>query len=228
MPAHQFRWETLISDQFDGELIPVLISDRMQTVALGLFYDLLTHRITYFEDYEGNELEIYDFVSECIQRLIIRKESMPVGSVIALAAANLPDGYLYCNGDEVLKADYPELWNTIGTLWGTATLGSDYFVLPDFRDTFLLGFMQGGGSPAFGTSGGAKTHTLTTNEMPAHNHALESALTGSSTTHLAWAASFGNDTPNVYKTYDEGGGAAHNNMPPYKAVNYIIFTGKLS
>lgn len=226
MPAHQFRWDTLISEQYNGELIPVFVTDRMQTVTLGLLYDLMSYRQTFFEDYEGNESAITEFINDCIQRMLVRMSSIPVGTVIAKASASLPDGWLYCNGDEVLKATYPDLWNEIGTLWGTATLGSDYFVLPDFRDKFLLGYMQGGGSPVFAATGGEKTHTLTTNEIPDHSHKMLAITPGSSSDHIAFTAIFGSDTPNGnYGTFGAGGGAAHNNMPPYRAVSYIIFAG---
>lgn len=148
-----------------------------------------------------------------------------VGEIRMMANASLPDGWLYCNGSEVAKATYPDLWDAITDFWGTASNPTLNFVLPDLRNKFPIGFAQGGGAPAIGTYGGEATHVLTTAEMPAHNHALESTLTGSSATHLIWSAAFGNDTPAAYKTYDAGGGGAHNNIPPYGAVSYIIYAG---
>lgn len=148
-----------------------------------------------------------------------------VGEIKMMGNASLPAGWLYCNGEEVAKATYPELWNAITDFWGVAVNPTDNFVLPDLRNKFPIGFAQGGGAPAIGTYGGEATHVLTTAEIPAHNHALESTLTGSSTTHLIWSGAFGNDTPAAYKTYDAGGGGAHNNIPPYGAVSYIIYAG---
>ena len=71
------------------------------------------------------------------------------------------------------------------------------------------------------SSGGEATHTLTRNEMPNHQHSIwfpndggeQSAeigypKAGSKNTYYAEAS----------KTADAGGGAAHNNMPPYLAV----------
>ena len=71
------------------------------------------------------------------------------------------------------------------------------------------------------TTGGEATHALTTNEMPNHRHIIwfpnsggeRSAeigypVAGSKNTYYAEAS----------KTCDAGGGAAHNNMPPYLVV----------
>ena len=81
-------------------------------------------------------------------------------------------------------------------------------------------------------TGGAKTHTLTSGEMPAHTHTQDqhrhqilrerSATTGGATTLIARTSDTSStvDT-NVFTEYttptnqSTGGGEAHNNMPPY-------------
>ena len=83
-----------------------------------------------------------------------------------------------------------------------------------------------------GERGGEATHTLTIKEMPNHNHAQITGLSGSQVLHfvsgsgntLRQAAVITN-TGNANAAYDgeastsyTGGGQAHNNMPPYLAV----------
>lgn len=224
---HSFYWSTLQSDQFDGTLSPVLVSDRNQTVLLGLLVDLAVHKATYFADYEGNEQAIQDFIDKCIEEIMVQRMSFPIGFIGNMANASLPDGWLYCNGDELLRADYPDLYNAITNTWGTATLGSSYFKLPDFRGKFLQGFAQGGGSPAMAASGGEATHTLTTAEMPAHTHTYGSTA-GSGAVGTDTVAAGGVFTQPDLTTGSTGGGSAHNNLPPYLATNYIIFSGVYS
>ena len=79
---------------------------------------------------------------------------------------------------------------------------------------FLLGASS---SYKINTTGGEATHKLTVAEMPAHSHttycggsprfAVQPVASGSQ----GWNAANANSS-------STGGGAAHNNMPPYKAV----------
>ncbi len=65
---------------------------------------------------------------------------VPAGTVIAFAGpdTNPPKGYLLCNGATYNKADYPDLFNAIGTIYGGD--GASNFKVPDFKGVFLRGF----------------------------------------------------------------------------------------
>lgn len=72
-------------------------------------------------------------------------------------------------------------------------------------------------SDIIGQTGGEKTHTLTVNEMPKHTHGGTYTNAGTSRTH-GWLAS-GTGTAMGFDAVEVGGGAAHNNMPPYIQVS---------
>ncbi len=106
-----------------------------------------------------------------------------------------------------------------GGTWGTIT------------DRFLLG---AGGSYSVGALGGAATHTLSISEMPSHSHQWAAAgVISPSETPQNWddivggsinALGTGPANPDLESgagsnaIKKRGGGAAHNNMPPYYAV----------
>lgn len=73
------------------------------------------------------------------------------------------------------------------------------------------------------TTGGEATHALTTDEMPEHRHSIYYPNAGGPYGDAAISYPQGSDTDKTWeaemcKTQSAGGGAAHNNMPPYLVV----------
>lgn len=86
------------------------------------------------------------------------------------------------------------------------------------KDTFLL---AAGDTYAGGSTGGEAEHTLTNNEMPNHQHSIWFPNSGgeqSAKIGYPEAGSRNTYYAEASKTSGAGGGAAHNNMPPYLAV----------
>lgn len=86
------------------------------------------------------------------------------------------------------------------------------------KDKFLL---SAGSTYSAGSTGGESTHTLTVNEMPSHSHQAYSVVllrpNGDGNIQSASSNSFWNGG-GMDNTTAQGGGSAHNNMPPYLTV----------
>jgi microcystin-dependent protein len=66
---------------------------------------------------------------------------LPIGTILPFAGATAPYGFLLCDGGEQEIAKYRDLYNVIGTTYGTPFRGQAglTFVLPDMRGRFALG-----------------------------------------------------------------------------------------
>ncbi len=157
---------------------------------------------------------------------------IPYGTIIQSCAVNAPNGWFLCNGASLSKAYYFNLFNAILYTYGGS---GDNFNLPDLRGRVGVGAGAGGGDltqRALGATGGAETHTLTADEMPAHSHGSNSdsthgLMTNSGHNTMNATINDGNEpdlyaTPVALQISNAGGGGAHNNMQPYVVLNYFI------
>lgn len=148
-----------------------------------------------------------------------RMDGPPVGSVQMFASGNIPAGWLLCNGAAVSRTTYAALWATIGTTFGAGN-GSTTFNVPNLGGRFPLGASA---SYPIATTGGAATVALTTAHLPSHTHAIKRTLryvpTSGTVTAYEFSPDGGDGTALSEAT---GGGTAHQNLPPYLALNFII------
>lgn len=63
---------------------------------------------------------------------------IPSGIVSPYAGASAPDGWLICDGSNVSRSIYPDLYSAIGTSFGNGD-GLTTFTLPDMRGKFARG-----------------------------------------------------------------------------------------
>ena len=68
---------------------------------------------------------------------------IPPGTIINYAGSTVPEGYLLCNGANVSRTTYANLFAAIGTAWGSGD-GSTTFTLPNFSGRFLEGTTSAG------------------------------------------------------------------------------------
>jgi microcystin-dependent protein len=132
-----------------------------------------------------------------------------------------PRGWAFCNGQLLNIASNAALFAILGTTYGGN--GTTTFALPNLNGRAPIGVGQGPALPNYtlGQTTGAETHTLTVNQMPTQaisfNEIMVRGTGGTQGTGLAKGGVLGNTTLNV-----SGDGQAHNNMPPYLVMNYII------
>ncbi|MEM7179573.1 MAG: phage tail protein [Spirochaetota bacterium] len=63
---------------------------------------------------------------------------VPVGTILPYSASSAPTGFLLCDGTTVSRTTYADLFNVIGTTWGSGD-GSTTFNLPDGREGTPVG-----------------------------------------------------------------------------------------
>lgn len=134
----------------------------------------------------------------------------PVGSIMPFVGNTAPTGWLPCNGGEYSSTTYPKLSALCATKFGSASAGN--FRVPDLRGRVMAGLDTSQTEfDTIGKTGGAKTVTLTTSNMPSHNHtATLSGLTVSglsASTAGDHGHTFSGTTPSGQGTHGHTGGS---------------------
>jgi|ERR1043166_2131595 microcystin-dependent protein len=159
-----------------------------------------------------------------------------VGEIRMFGGNFAPAGWMFCQGQLLPISENETLFNLIGTTYGGD--GQETFALPNLqsRVPIHVGTGPGGISYQLAEQGGVETVTLSTQQIPSHNHAFlcSTSPAGSKTpvnqvaalTQAATITTYGTDAPllqlNAQAVSPAGGSQPHENLQPYLCISFII------
>lgn len=145
---------------------------------------------------------------------------------IKLSARALPsDGWMLCDGRELFRSEYAELFAAIGESYGAGD-GSTTFKIPDYRGRVVIGEGQNIEltTRLRGQVGGSEQIQSHTHDFKISEDTNFSASSGSG--HLGSAAQLGRRgsiSPHVISSAVAAAGSGNaGNMPPFGVANYFI------
>lgn len=158
-----------------------------------------------------------------------------VGEIRMFGGSFAPVGWAMCQGQAMPISQNETLFNLIGTTYGGD--GQNTFNLPDLAGRVPVHQGQGPGISQpyiIGQQGGVESVTLTTQQIPSHNHAyigsadnaeVGAPLNAVIATPPSIAPYFGADgdqSLNAGALGPQGGSQPHENLQPFLVVTFII------
>lgn len=162
-----------------------------------------------------------------------------LGEIRIFTGNYAPSGWALCNGQILPITQNTALFSLLGVQFGGN--GTSNFALPNLQGNGPMDMGAGVGlTPrTMGETGGVTTVTLTSSQMPVHNHAAQCNLSAGNSSSPAgniWAES--RVSKSALPLYSDsvqpvasmasgllgnlGGGLAHNNLAPYLVLTFII------
>lgn len=158
-----------------------------------------------------------------------------VGEIRMFGGTFAPAGWAMCQGQLMPISQNDVLFTLIGTTYGGD--GQETFAMPDLQGRFPLHQGQGPGisqNYQEGEKGGVESVTLTTNQIPIHNHAFLCSADLASATDptgnvVAQPVSlnlfFGDVAASAFNSQavtPVGGSQPHENLSPFLVLTFII------
>jgi microcystin-dependent protein len=156
-----------------------------------------------------------------------------IGEIMMFGGNFAPRNWAFCDGQILSIAQNTALFSLLGTTYGGD--GRTTFALPDLRGRIPIHVGAGPGlsGRSWGQKGGQESVTLTTQQLPSHQHTQRGtdseATSADPTDGLAAKAqnitynSTGSPVDmNAASSGNTGGSQPHNNMQPYLCVNFVI------
>jgi len=157
-----------------------------------------------------------------------------LGSLLLVPYNFAPNGWMFCNGQLLPISQYSALFSLIGTTYGGD--GVSNFALPDLRGRVPNSAGQGPGLANYnlGDTGGAENTTLSSSNMPAHSHLMNTVSSPGSSSHPPNQLLASDTGGSVYSTAasdstlaqnaigQSGGSLPFSILSPYLTLNWII------
>ena len=157
-----------------------------------------------------------------------------VGEIRMFAGNFAPNGWMLCEGASLPISEFETLFQLIGTTYGGD--GEETFNLPNLQSRVPMHF----GTGPFGTNyqlaetGGVEQVTLTTQQIPSHNHSMlcstniatranpDGNVLAQSTLAQMYFADVADTALAANSVGAAGGNQPHSNLQPFLCVNFII------
>jgi microcystin-dependent protein len=158
-----------------------------------------------------------------------------IGEIRMFGGNYAPVGWAFCDGRLLAISQNDALFNLIGTTYGGD--GQSTFALPDLRGRLPIHQGQGPGitqNYVIGQLAGIETVTLTTAQIPLHNHTFAASAATATNPSPSGNVVATSPTiemyvldvagPQLVATAVQGTGnnVPHDNMMPYLTISYII------
>lgn len=231
----------------NGEILPFVggkLNDRFSIVetrktlnAFGVDYpEAYIFRVAQFTNNGAFNWSDFEPIQSNAQlyKLIKNITGDPVGVIKEFAGfvSKMPKDYMLCDGRDMSVAEYPELFEMLGTIYGGD--GVNFFKLPNTGGRVSVGYTGAGDYATQGNTGGAESVTLTVDQLANHKHIIPWGENPSTAWNPQWGyapppynqamrGSNSNDGDNSWAySSDVGDNKPHENRMPYIVFAKII------
>ena len=150
----------------------------------------------------------------------------PLGAINAFGGATAPEGWLLCQGQALSRTDYKDLFDVIGTSFGSGD-GSTTFNLPDMREATFKG--AGTTSKTVGAHNAVNVGDFIDDRVQEHTHTeasnaylINTASDGINTLQLAQGGGGYIKTGNYFTTASNSGRKGTTTEVKAVGVNFIM------